>query len=472
MFFHSLSSLFIFLPFIFITYPLINIINNRISNIYLLFFSLTFYSFDIPWFVIPLLISAISDFYISKHLINIKNELKNIRILLLIISIFVNIGLLIIFKYNYLISSNFGFFSNDLIKDSLGKLILPAGISFYTFQTLSFTIDSYNKKIKKLPDFINYLLYVSYFPQLVAGPILRPSEFFNQKSELKLNYQNSNFNSGISRICYGLFLKLCLADELGTFNDIAYKSNFYELGFLDAWTMAFGFGLQIYFDFSAYSHMAIGVSKIIGLEIKENFNFPYSSTSSTEFWKRWHISLSMWVSDYLYSFLKIKIPLYFFGIIPLLTTWTIMGIWHGSSLRFAMWGFINGILVLSHRIFKSLKFKYFNFIKNSQFISWIITTTSLMSTWIYFRSTSWGQANYLFKTLFKINQLDLGLKENYYIFVFILSIFTFGAGLLNKSYKFKYILNNFFVKTIGTSIALTFAIIFINTQKSFIYFQF
>tara|TARA_Y100000739_G_scaffold229789_1_gene246222 strand:- start:499 stop:1854 length:1356 start_codon:yes stop_codon:yes gene_type:complete len=451
---------------------LIKKINNKISNIYLLVFSLTFYSFDIPWFLIPLLISAISDFFISRHLINKKNELKNIRTLLLISSIFINIGLLIIFKYSLLISSSFGFYSDDLIKGSLGKLILPAGISFYTFQTLSFTIDAYNKKINKLPEFINYLLYVSYFPQLVAGPILRPSEFFNQNSEIKLNFQNSNFNSGINRICYGLFLKLCLADELGIFNDIAYKSNFYELGFLDAWTMAFGFGLQVYFDFSAYSHMAIGVSKIIGLEIKENFNFPYSSTSSTEFWKRWHISLSRWVSDYLYSFLKIKMPLYFYGIIPLLTTWTIMGIWHGSSWRFAMWGFINGILVLSHRIFKSFKFKYFKIIENSQFISWIITTTSLMSTWIYFRSTSWEQANYLFATLFKIKQLDLGLRENYYIFVFVLSIFTFGAGLLNKSNKIKYILNNFFVKTIGTSIALTFAIIFINTQKSFIYFQF
>ena len=472
MFFHSLSSLFIFLPFIFITYPLIKIISNKVSNLYLLFFSLTFYSFDIPWFIIPLLISAISDFYISKRLINRKSELNKTRRILLLISIFLNIGLLIIFKYRFLISSTFEFYSIDSIANLFKNIALPAGISFYTFQTLSFTIDSYNNKIKKMPEFFNYLLYVSYFPQLVAGPILRPSEFFNEKSQIKLNKKTNYFNNGISRICYGLFLKLCLADELGIFNDIAFKSNFYELGFIDAWTMAFGFGLQIYFDFSAYSHMAIGVSEILGLKIKENFNFPYLSTSATEFWRRWHISLSMWISDYLYSFLNTKMPLYFFGIIPLFSTWALMGLWHGSSWRFAVWGLINGLLVLIHRIFKNYNNNFLKFIIELRLFSWFITITSLMSTWIYFRSTSWEQANYLFISLFRINKLGFGLKENYYLLVFILSIATFTFGLVYKSETFNLLKNNFFLKTIFSIFALTLALIFINSQNTFIYFQF
>ena len=389
MFFHSISSLFIFLPFIFITYPLIKLRNNRISNFYLLLFSLIFYSFDTPWFLIPLLISAISDFFISRRLINIKNEFKTTRIILLATSVFLNIGLLIIFKYGFLFSSLFKFYSLESTANFFRNIILPAGISFYTFQTLSFTIDSFNKKIKKMPEFFNYILFVSYFPHLVAGPILSPSEFFDENSQPKLNKRNNYFNNGISRICYGLFLKLCLADELSIFNDIAYKSDFYELGFIDAWTMAFGFGLQIYFDFSAYSHMAIGVSEILGLKIKENFNFPYLSTSSTEFWRRWHISLSTWISDYLYSFLNRNLPIYLFGIIPLLSTWMIMGLWHGSSWRFAMWGLINGLLVLTHRIFKNYKYNHFKFILKSKLFSWLITTFPLMSTWIYFRSTRW-----------------------------------------------------------------------------------
>ena len=196
--------------------------------------------------------------------------------------------------------------------------------------------------------------------------------------------------------------------------------------------MSFGFGLQIYFDFSAYSHMAIGISKILGLPIKENFRFPYSATSSTIFWRKWHISLSRWVSDYLYKFLNKNLPIYFFGIFPLLLTWAIMGIWHGDSWRFAVWGVLNGILILIHRIFKSTNLSNIRLLKNKSF-AWLLTIFSIMPTWIYFRSTSWEQANYLFKTLFNIQKLELGLRENYYLIVFILSIFTALFGLLFSS---------------------------------------
>ena len=471
MYFHSISSLIIFLPFIFIFYPITKRINIKLSKILLLLFSFVFYSFNNTWFIIPLLISGISDYFISRELILNPFHSRSNKLTLLILSFFINLGLLITFKYSLLLTNTFSIFNSNLININLENIILPAGISFYTFQTLSFSIDSFKGKILKMPSFLDYLLYVSYFPQLVAGPILRPEDFFDKNSNSLIERNLTDYKNGFTRICFGLFLKLSLADELAILNDSAFQSNFYDLGFLDAWTMSFGFGLQIYFDFSAYSHMAIGISKIIGLPIKENFIFPYSATSATIFWRKWHVSLSKWVSDYLYKFLNKNLPIYFYGLIPLLLTWAIMGIWHGASWRFAMWGILNGILILLHRIYKSSNLKNFKLLK-IKFFAWFLTLFSIMPTWIYFRSTTWAQANYLFKTLFNIQKLELGLRENYYLIVFILSIFTALFGFIFNSNKIKDILENDYFKLIGTSLAFSLAIIFINRQTSFIYFQF
>ncbi len=471
MFFHSIPSLFIFLPFIFLTYPLIRKFFHKVSNLYLLIFSLLFYSYDVPWFIFPLCISALSDYFLSKRLVN-QIHLKNkTRVILLSTSFLINIGLLIIFKYSIFISSNFNIDFSNQIFTSIDSLLLPAGISFYTFQTLSFTIDSFKKKISIMPDFIDYFLYVSYFPQLVAGPILRPYQFFDNNSNILLNRGNYLIKTGFSRIIYGLFLKLCLADELARLNDIAYLSDFNSLGILDSWTMAFGFGMQIYYDFSAYSHMAIGISSLIGLPIKENFNFPYSSESVTEFWRRWHISLSSWVADYLYAFLNLKLPLFLYGFLPLILSWSIMGIWHGASWRFAFWGLLNGLFILIHRVFKNIIFFKENFSK-SRLINKIFTLFSIMSTWIYFRSTSWEQANYLYKNLFNFKNITFNLRENYYLLVFIFFIITIIFGYFNNKKKIQIIKNNYFLQIIFTSIALTLSLIHINNQNSFIYFQF
>ena len=471
MYFHSISSLIIFLPFIFICYPISKKFNGILSKILLLLFSLVFYSYNNPWFLIPLLISAIGDYFISRKLILKSFDSKLTKLSLLIFSFLINIGLLITFKYSLLITNTFSIFKDNLMYINIENLILPAGISFYTFQTLSFSIDSYKGKILKMPKFLDYILFVSYFPQLVAGPILRPEDFFDKDSNSILENNLSDYKNGFTRICYGLFLKLFLADELGILNDSAYQSNFYDLGFLDAWTMSFGFGLQIYFDFSAYSHIAIGISKIIGLPIKENFRFPYSSISSTVFWRNWHISLSSWVSDYIYKFFNSKLPLYFFGYIPLLLTWSIMGLWHGASWRFAVWGSLNGILILLHRIYKSTKLSKIRLIKVKT-ISWLLTIFSIMPTWLYFRSTSWEQANYLFKTLFNIQKMELGLRENYYLIVFLLSLLTALFGFVFNSNKINNILENDYIRLISSAFALSLAIIFINRQTSFIYFQF
>ena len=478
MFFHSPTALFCFLPIIFIFYPLIEKKSIKASRIFLLIFSLIFYGFDHPWFVLPLLLSAIYDYFISKKIIE-KNNNPNQKKYFLISSIVLNIGLLFIFKYIPFIEETLTFLN---FKDTIStpwefKILLPAGISFYTFQTLSFVFDIYRGEITKAPRFIDYLLYVCYFPQLVAGPILRPKDFFNDQSLCKIRSNNSSLISGFQRICFGLFLKLCLADELARLNDIAFDDKFsiLNLSAIDSWTMAFGFGFQIYFDFSAYSHLAIGISEIIGLPIKENFNLPYLSKSATEFWRRWHISLSSWVSDYLYKFLKIKLSLWFYGFIPLITTWSIMGLWHGASWRFIAWGSMNGLFVLIHRFYKvKLRKIWILSLFDNSIIGWILTLSSIMTSWIYFRATTFYQANQILKALLSFD-LNMNFRENYYLFVFLFassSLITCYFWENKKRFNLGNLLQNKYSSFIATTFCFFFSLLYINRQVSFIYFQF
>ena len=309
----------------------------------------------------------------------------------------------------------------------------------------------------------------------MAGPILRPSDFFDNKSKPKINSSKSNYIYGFKRICFGLFLKLCLADTLARFNDIAFAGDYLSITTADAWTMAFGFGLQIYFDFSAYSHMAIGISEILGLSIMENFCFPYLSKSPSEFWRRWHISLSSWVNDYLYNFLNLKLPLWFAGALPLLVTWAIMGLWHGSSWRFVVWGLLNGFFVLIHRFYKKylINFSLMKIFSN-QFLSTLITLFSIMSSWIFFRATSWDQAIYIFAKLWQGN-FALGFRENYYLFVLIFTCFTSFSGFiwqLRDRHLLNLLLKNKIFSWIACEFCIFFSILFIERQVPFIYFQF
>ena len=332
----------------------------------------------------------------------------------------VNIGLLTLFKYIPFIEESLLLLSFKIPFEFSNQFnyVLPAGISFYTFQTLSYVFDAFKRKIRKSPKALDYFLYVSYFPQLVAGPILRPSDFFDEKSLCKVSSYNSNITKGFQRICFGLFLKLCLADELSRLNDVAFNSDFRLLSSLDAWTMAFGFGLQIYFDFSGYSHMAIGISRIIGLPIRENFLLPLSIKSATEFWRKWHISLSSWVSDYLYSFLNVKLPLWFW----IHTTFIYLG-----NNGFMAWlfmeicslGHIKWSFVLIHRFYKDFNSNY-KFLKffSIPIISWSINFFNNVNLDLFQIRMESGK--YSFLKLWKFD-FNLSLRENYYLFVFMFS---------------------------------------------------
>ena len=318
------------------------------SRFFLIFISsLTFYGFWKIEFIILLLFSTISDWLISHQIVKHENKIKKKFLLL---SLIINLSLLFYFKYLIFFSENtFGLLNlmGFKIDPILLKIILPLGISFYTFQTISYTVDVYRKVIKPEKDFIVYACYVTFFPQLVAGPILRAREVISQFKK-KNNFNWDYITDGFRRVLYGLFLKVVLADNIAPLVNSGFDLSLETLSAIDVWTLAFLFGLQIYFDFSGYSHIALGSAKMIGISFPENFNFPYLANSPKDFWQRWHISLSSWVRDYIYlPLLGVKYQVSSKGGLanatlnkndqkPLFITWGLMGLWHGANWTFIL----------------------------------------------------------------------------------------------------------------------------------------
>jgi D-alanyl-lipoteichoic acid acyltransferase DltB (MBOAT superfamily) len=296
MIFNSLTFLF-FLFFIFIVFW---ILKDKFRNYFLLVVSCIFYGFWHWEYLILIFISAFFDFYFSKKIYNSKNI--NTRKLLLYTTLSINIGMLVYFKYLYFFLDNSNLFFKLIgsdIRFELFKVILPFGISFYTFETISYTVDVYRGIIKPEKKFLDYSLFIVFFPKLVAGPIQRAAELIPQfKQNYKINLDIIVF--GLKRVLYGLFLKVVFADNIATLVNEGFEINYTLASAIDVLTLSFLFGFQIYFDFSAYSHIAIGVAKLFNIQIPENFNYPYLSNSLKSFWKKWHISLSAWIRDYLY----------------------------------------------------------------------------------------------------------------------------------------------------------------------------
>ena len=261
--------------------------------------SLTFYGFWRIEFIPVMLVSVIVDYVVALRMPGSTHTLKN---RLLFISLFVNLGLLFYFKYLIFFAENaigFAQLMGAEVDPLALKIILPLGISFYTFQTISYTVDVYRGLIKPEKDFMLYACYVTFFPQLVAGPVLRAVEVIHQFAK-RPPFLWSDIVLGLRRIVYGLFLKVVLADNIAPLVDTGFSMPVETMSALDVWTLAFLFGFQIYFDFSAYSHIALGSARLMGICFPVNFNFPYLATSPKDFWRRWHISLSSWVRDYIY----------------------------------------------------------------------------------------------------------------------------------------------------------------------------
>lgn len=336
--------MFIYLPIVLAIYYLTPL---KLRNLVLFVANLIFYGWGEPVYVTIMIFSTIVDY---THGMLVEKYRHNDRLarLFVLSSVVINLALLIFFKYFDFIAENLTLIPGlDFIKP-LG-IALPIGISFYTFQTMSYTIDVYRQEAKVQKNIINFGTYVALFPQLIAGPIVRYKDVAEQLDERE--HSAEIFASGIRRFIVGLGKKVLLANNIGMLWDAIMASDYSGLTALGAWLGVIAFGFQIYFDFSGYSDMAIGLGRMLGFEFLENFNYPYISRSITEFWRRWHISLGTWFREYVYIPLggnrrgKLK------SFVNILIVWTLTGIWHGASWNFLLWGLYYAVILILEKAF-------------------------------------------------------------------------------------------------------------------------
>ncbi len=389
MLFSSLLFLFRFIPIFFLCYFLVP---KKFRNIVLFFGSLFFYAWGEPRFVILILISILVN-YIAGLFIERYDKQDKIRRIILIISIAYNIGSLIWFKYfNFIIDNVNQIFNTEI---NLFDVTLPLGISFYTFQIMSYTIDVYRRTTKAEKSYINLGAYLCMFPQLVAGPIVMYTEVAEGLKER--TYQLKNIESGLKIFVLGLGSKVLIANNVGgLWNDIA-EIGYGNISMPLAWLGILAFSLQIYFDFNGYSLMAIGLGRMLGFEFPQNFNYPYISKSITEFWRRWHITLSGWFKDYLYIPLggnrKGHVRTYF----NLFIVWSVTGLWHGANWNFILWGLYFFVLLSIEKLF--LK----QWLNKSNIIARIYTITAILISWLIFSITSLEDIKIYFGRLFSFS---------------------------------------------------------------------
>ena len=443
MFFNSIEFA-VFLPIVFLLYWFV--VNGPIKsqNVLLLLASYIFYGWWDWRFLGLIILSSIIDYKIGLSIHSTNDQSKRKKLLYL--SLFVNLGFLGFFKYyNFFIDSfsqAFSFFGQDINPDRL-SIILPVGISFYTFQTLSYTIDVYRRKLEPSKDIVAFFTFVSFFPQLVAGPIERATNLLPQFFR-KRNFNYLTAVDGIQQILWGFFKKIVIADNCAEYVAIIFNNHTDYSGS----TLVLGavlFAFQIYGDFSGYSDIAIGTSKLFGFKLKQNFAFPYFSRDIAEFWRRWHISLSTWFRDYLYIPLGGSKGSLNKKIRNIFIIFIVSGFWHGANWTFIIWGALNAIYFLPLLVFK-LNRKNIDFESNSfipslaDFLKISITFILTCFAWIFFRADSVEHAfsfiNHIFnETLFQIPQIIpkkllililifnciewLGKKEEYAIYSMI-----------------------------------------------------
>lgn len=466
MLFNSIAFL-LFFPIVFLFYWLIPNKKVTLQNIILLVASYIFYGWWDWRFLSLILFSTIVDFTLGIYI----DKSNRRRRLFLILSIFVNLALLCVFKYfNFFIDSWIQLWSlvgYEMSPTTL-NIILPVGISFYTFQTMSYSIDIYKKEIQPTKNFIAFATFVSLFPQLVAGPIERASNLIPQLLN-KRGWCHNKFKEGLFQIAIGFFRKVVVADSIGTLIDGIYgdPSIYNTANILIAISL---YSFQIYFDFSGYSDIAIGTAKLLGFEFKRNFNIPYFSSSITEFWRRWHISLSSWLRDYLYIPLGGNRNGVFMQYRNLFITMLLGGLWHGSSWNFVIWGALHGVLLGIEKKFNWIPSTY-KWLNNLG----VFIIVSII--WIFFRAQSFADTKIIFN---KLLYPDYGLPYIGDINSFAITIYGLFIALLFDLILFRTDIN---LEKLGSKIKLRLYIpamvfIFINiilfysSSANFIYFQF
>lgn len=463
----------VFLPIVFAVYWALH--NSlRSQNIMLLTASYIFYGWWDARFLSLIVASTVVDYLLGQYLAAATNALK--RKLLLTASMIFNLGLLGVFKYYNFFMENFMEIANSVGLNTnpvLLKIALPVGISFYTFQTMSYTIDIYRKQLEPTKDFIAFAAFVGYFPQLVAGPIERASNLLPQMSKRRyFDYQKAV--DGMRQALWGLFKKVVIADAVAPLVDQAFgdPSGFSAIALI---TGALLFSIQIYCDFSGYSDIAIGISKLFGIDLMQNFRTPYFSRDIAEFWRRWHISLSTWFRDYLYiplggsrgsTALKVRNTFAIF---------IVSGFWHGANWTFIIWGLINALLFLPLLLAKRNR-SNLNDPEISDLHRILLTFSITTIAWIFFRADSLSHAiDYLQNIAIWNSGKSLSIKPTLVVYIALLflgdwigrkhdfSLNILTEGVLSKSPLMRL--------TLYLSLAYLI-LLYIGGQQNFIYFQF
>lgn len=395
MVFSSTTFLILFLPITLIAYYLIGIALTRsiaVKNGILLLASLVFYAWGEPVYIFLMLISILFNYVIGKDIASSREvEQPGQARLLFIVAVCFNLSVLGFFKYaGFLVDNINALFGWHL---ALPDLPLPVGISFYTFQIMSYIIDLYKGKIKVQNNLLSFALYISLFPQLIAGPIVKYKDIAYQLRRRRETW--NKFARGMTRFTVGLAKKLLLANTLGSVFNAVQAKEISSLSTLSAWIGILCYTLQIYFDFSGYSDMAIGLGSMFGFSFNENFRYPYAATSVTDFWRRWHISLSSWFRDYVYIPLggnRRKTPRV---ILNLMIVWLLTGLWHGASWNFVAWGVFYGVLLILekyvlHRVLEHLP----------KLLRRVLTMLCVMIGWVLFSAGSLHDALSYLKVMF------------------------------------------------------------------------
>ncbi len=460
MVFSSVVFLFYFLAPVLAVYF---IAPKRFRNRILFVASLIFYAWGEPKYVLLMLFSAVFN-YLSGLAINAAKNKKAA----LAVNVIVNIGILAYFKYTNFMLSSIGSLLH--ISMPVMNIILPIGISFYTFQALSYTIDVYRGNTEVQRSFVSFGLYLSLFPQLIAGPIVRYDDVARQLHKRQIT--GRMFMEGFTRFCAGLCKKVLIANNVGKIWTLVSGYDSASLPMSMAWLGIISFSMQIYFDFSGYSDMAIGLGKMFGFNFLENFNYPYISRSITEFWRRWHMSLSSWFKEYVY------IPLggnrcgtlrrYF----NLLVVWMLTGLWHGAEWNFVMWGLYYALLLMIEKAFLLQR------LKNHGFIGFIYTAVAVTIGWVMFANT--GASNILHYIGAMVNLGNIGVTNGEFLYIldsykllFAITFITalgvpkklYDRALSGKAFRLKYLFA-------AAGFILCVSYLVDDTFNPFLYFRF
>ena len=400
---------------------------RRFRNLTLFIVDLVFYAWGEPWLVILMLFSILLN-YTAGILIGINREKKGLARFIFILSVILNLGLLGFFKYAGFIGETLNMVM-PFLNIPILEIALPIGISFYTFQTMSYTIDVYKNTVKVQKNIITFGTYVSLFPQLIAGPIVRYEDVAEQLMHRKETLQG--FTDGVKLFLIGLSKKVLLANEMGNLWD-AIRESGTQSGALGSWVGIIAYTFQIYFDFCGYSEMAMGLGKMFGFDFLKNFNYPYISKSVTEFWRRWHISLGTWFREYVYIPLGGNRKGLSRQIINIAVVWFLTGLWHGASWNFILWGLYFGVLLMIEKLFMLKVLK-----KAPAVISHIYSIIIILFGWVLFYFENLNEMGIFLARMFGSDGFmmsgDISVKIISYIPLLIVAAIT-STPLISKLY--------------------------------------